>query len=286
MDYLLVNPSAGAPRDPDFWPSRLARHGVRAVRLEADGVAGLPPLGEADRLIAAGGDGTMNRLAAWCIARGCALGVLPGGTANDFARGLGIPLDPDEACRTVAQGAVRRVDVGRIGREIFLNVAHIGLGSAVSREVAARDKRRWGRLSYLRRLLGRPGPPRGFRATIVCGGVRKRSRWLEIAVANGGSFGGGHRIFEASPFDGRLDVVAIRPHSLRRLLLAWAGAQLRRATPASPTVVKLRGESCVIRHCHRQPVSADGEPAGQTPLAFAVEAQALRVILPQRPAGA
>jgi YegS/Rv2252/BmrU family lipid kinase len=286
MDYLYVNPAAGTARDHGFWLSCLVRHGIDALPVAADDTRGLPPMGETDRLIAAGGDGTMNRLAPWCIEHGCVLGVLPAGTGNDFARGLGIPLAPDAACRNLAHGVVRRVDVGRIGEGIFLNVAHVGLGSEVSREVGAADKHWWGRFSYLRRLLRRVRWRRGFRATIVCGGLRRRSRWLEIAVANGGSFGGGHRIFEASSFDGRLDVIAIRARPLHRLLLIWVRAQLFNATPADPAVVKLHGEHCVIRHCHRHPVSADGEPAGETPAEFQVQQQALRVTVPRGPAAA
>ena len=276
-----MNSSAGAGRSCDFWLSRLARHDIHPEPCATGGLEELPPLGEHDRLIVAGGDGTLHRLAPWCVQRRCVLGVLPAGTGNDFARGLGIPLDPDAACRTLADGAVRCVDVARIEDRAFLNVAHVGLGAEVSREVASSAKHWWGRFSYLGKLL-RVQWHRGFRATVVCGGVRKRSRWLEIALANGGSFGGGHRIFEASPLDGQLDVVAIRARSLPRLLVVWAKTRLHNATPADPAVVRLRGQCGAIRHCPALPVRADGEPAGQTPFSFRVDPQALRVTVPRR----
>jgi YegS/Rv2252/BmrU family lipid kinase len=208
------------------------------------------------------------------------LGVLPAGTGNDFARGLGIPLEPKQACRTIANGVVRKTDVGRIGEHAFLNVAHVGLGSEISREVSPSDKRWWGRLSYLRRVMDRLKSHRGFKATIKCGDIEKRDRWLEIAVANGSSFGGGHTLAYATPYDGKLDVIAVRPRSAGQLMLAWIKVHILNTTPAEAGMLRLRGDRCEITNCRAQPVSADGEPAGQVPKTFTVLPGALRVIVP------
>lgn len=281
MNYLMINAAAGSGHDRDIWLSRLASCGVAAEPVQNLNPDGLPSLGKEDRLLAVGGDGTMRRMASFCIARGCVLGVLPGGTGNDFARGLGIPLEPQEACRTVAAGVVRRVDIGRAGDDAFLNVAHVGLGSEIGQDVASPEKRWWGRFSYLLRVLERFKRHRGIKATILCGQAQAKGRWLEIAVANGSSFGGGHRVFEASPCDGELDVVAIRPHPPFRLLAIWVRAQLRGASPVEDeAVVHLRSDNCRIVDCRRHAVSADGELIGDTPLRFQVEPKALRVIVP------
>jgi diacylglycerol kinase family enzyme len=61
----------------------------------------------------------MNRLAPWCTKQGCILGLLPAGTGNDFARGLGIPLEPKAACRTIATGVIRETDLGGGVRATF-----------------------------------------------------------------------------------------------------------------------------------------------------------------------
>jgi YegS/Rv2252/BmrU family lipid kinase len=240
----------------------------------------LPALGTADRLLAAGGDGTMSRLASRCADQGCILGVLPAGTGNDFARGLGIPLDPQEACRNIATGVVREIDLGMVGDRVFLNVAHIGLGSEISREISASDKRWWGRFSYLSRVLRRLKNQRGFKATIQCGDFVKRERWLEIAIANGRSFGGGHPVFDATPFDGKLDLIAVRPRSVTQLILAWFKVHIFDAAPSEADMLQLRGTCCEISHCRRQPISADGETAGFAPTTFTVLPRALRVIVP------
>lgn len=280
MNYLIVNPASGAERDAEFWLERLRRAGVSAALCPAETADQLPALGRNDRLLVAGGDGTLRRFASACMDQGAALGVLPSGTGNDFARGLDIPLDPEAACGTIAGGRVVRVDVGRIDDEVFLNVAHVGLGSEVGPGVGPQIKRWWGRMGYLRTALNRLRDRRGFRARIRCDRTVATGRWLEIAVANGPSFGGGQRIFEASPFDGCLDLLAVRPRPLSRLLGVWLRAWLRRATPRDEAVVRLRGRECSIEARRARNVSADGELVGGTPACFSVARGALRVIVP------
>lgn len=280
MDYLIVNPAAGKAQDADYWLRQLDRVGVRPRRFDTTDASAFPALGDNDRLLAVGGDGTLQRLAALCAERNCALGILPAGTANDFARGLGIPLEPQAACRTVATGNIREFDLGRVGDQIFLNVAHAGLGAEVSVNVEQDHKRLWGRMSYVRTLVERIENRRGFKATISCADRTIRARWLEIAVANGSTFGGGHRIFEASPSDGQLDIVAVRPHSLIRLFALWLRAQLQGALPDDEAVVHIRGAYCRIFDCGRRSLTADGEPAGELPADFTLVAGVLRVIVP------
>jgi YegS/Rv2252/BmrU family lipid kinase len=219
-------------------------------------------------------------MAPWCAKQGCILGVLPAGTGNDFARGLGIPLDPQAACRNIATGVVRKTDLGRVGDKVFLNVAHVGLGSEISRQVSSSDKRWLGRLSYIRRVMERLESRRGFKATIRCDDFTIRDRWLEIAVANGSSFGGGHPVVNATPFDGQLHVIAVRPRSPGQLISAWIKVHLLDASPSEADMMEARGEHCEIVDCHRQPIAADGEPAGHAPIKFTVLPGALRVIVP------
>lgn len=280
MDWLLSNASAGTARDHDYWSECLRAAGMPQAPRPVTDIDELRGLDPGDRVLAAGGDGTLNRVAPLCAARDVTLGVLPAGTGNDFARGLGVPLDPEQACATIVAGHTRTLDLASLGEVRFLNVAHIGLGTEVTREAAAQKRRGWGRLSYLRALFDRLQRRRGFKATIVCGGETRRARWLEIAVANGVSFGGGHRVFEASPDDGLLDVVAIRPRPLWYLLWIGLRARLFDATPRDPAVVRLRGASCEVARCRPLEVRADGEPVGRIPGRFGINPSALRVLVP------
>jgi diacylglycerol kinase family enzyme len=99
-------------------------------------------------------------------------------------------------------------------------------------------------------------------------------------IANGSSFGGGHRVFEASPFDGRLNVVAVRPRPLYQLFVLWLRAWLRRSTPRHEAIVLRRGTTCEI-DCQRRRATADGDPVGMVPGRFSVVPGALRVMVPE-----
>ncbi|MEQ8659686.1 MAG: YegS/Rv2252/BmrU family lipid kinase [Gammaproteobacteria bacterium] len=279
MNYLVANPAAGAGTGGATLRELLGELGVHTEAVDDGALARTPPTAD-DRLIVAGGDGTVNRMARVCIAHGCALGVIPTGTGNDFARGLGIPLDPAQACGVIARGHEQFVDVCRANGSLYLNVLHVGLGAEVTRTVDARDKRWFGRLSYFRRLLDRCGDYRGFRSTVECNGARMHGRWCEIAVANGSSFGGGTRVFEASPVDGKLDVIAVRPRLSSHLAMLWIRARVRRAVPDDDAVVYLRGRRCVITGGRPRQVTADGERVGLTPVEIEILPRALRVAVP------
>ena len=95
-------------------------------------------------LVAAGGDGTIGAVATAALREGRTLGVLPMGTFNFFARGLGLPDDLDEAIGVIAAGRTRAVSVGEVNGKLFLNNASLGLYPAI---LAQREGiyRRWGR---------------------------------------------------------------------------------------------------------------------------------------------
>lgn len=280
MDFLFVNPNAGEGKDAKFWRRHLAAAGIDVDQREINDPAELDRLTSEDRLLVAGGDVTVTRLVPGCIAVGCTVGVLPSGTGNDFARGLGVPLEPDDACRLLVTGCTKAVDVGVVGEQCFLNVAHVGIGSEVSRQVDDTDKRSWGRFSYLRHLLRQVQDRRGFKASLQCGDRRHDGRWLEIAVANGRSFGGGHEIVGATPFDGRLDVLGVRPRSLTELLVNWLRMRLLRKRPPAHVVVSMRGSGVTVSGCKPGVITADGEQVGHVPACFDIRPGALRVVVP------
>lgn len=110
-------------------------------------------------IVVAGGDGTINTVAAACLEANRPFGILPAGTFNYVARNLGLPTDIPEAVSVIIEGRTRAVDVGEINGQIFLNNAGFGLYSRLV-ERRELDKRRWGRnrvvavLSGIRSLLG------------------------------------------------------------------------------------------------------------------------------------
>lgn len=134
---VLVNVASGAEQagpGPDLARIRsaLAREGVRVEMIPVRG-AQLAELARAaaadhvDAVVAAGGDGTVNAVAAALVGREVPLGVVPVGTLNHFARDLGLTPDLGAAARAIARGAVRRVDVGEVNGHVFLNNSSLGL---------------------------------------------------------------------------------------------------------------------------------------------------------------
>src|SRR5829696_8291056 len=190
--------------------AEVALYGCEAADLER-AAADAP-----ERLAVAGGDGTIASVADLAGRLGVPLGVIPGGTANDFARAAGLPLDPIEAATLAVTGTeLRRLELGRLGDgRPFVNVASAGLASVAARR-AAPLKPRLGPLACAVRADGE---------TVVDG------RAWQVIVGVTGAFGGGSAIGAADPEDGVLDV-AVLPAGSRAGLArrAWG---MRRQTIA------------------------------------------------------
>jgi diacylglycerol kinase family enzyme len=137
---VLINDAAGAaePAAADQDPSEGVRAAIERAGLAADVRAVEPQRmtdtarraaasGAYDAVIAGGGDGTVSAVASALVGSNVALGVLPLGTLNHFAKNLGMPLALDEACAAVARATVRAIDVGEVNGHVFLNNASIGL---------------------------------------------------------------------------------------------------------------------------------------------------------------
>lgn len=174
----------------------------------------------ADRVVIAGGDGSVAPVAAAAGRAGLPVAVIPVGTANDFAHRLGLPLEPAAACRLAALGATTRLlELGWMeapagGRgHPFVNVASAGLPAPAAR-AAAPWKGTLGSLGYALGALvaGASARPVGLRVECDGCGLFAGDGW-QVTVAASGAFGGGSRIPEADPTDGVLEVVVVEAGS-------------------------------------------------------------------------
>jgi len=165
--------------------------------------------------VVAGGDGSLHAVIAALHRRhepaGAVVGLVPLGTGNDFARGAGIPLDPEQAARLIVKGDVRPVDliVDCLG-EVVVNNVHIGVGAQASHNAKA-WKKPLGRLGYaVGAAIAAVNPP-FVRVRIEVDGEEVTDfahPILMVAVGNGPNVGGGAQITpEADPEDGRVDVM-------------------------------------------------------------------------------
>lgn len=282
VHWLMANPKAGeqGSRGAEFWRDHLEAAGITDIRdCNLADTAWTSEIKPDDVVLAAGGDGSVNAAAGFCLDAGATLAVLPSGTANDFARNLGLPDDPQQICDLVPAGRTRLVDVAVASQGKFLNVAHIGLGTLPVRESSGQAKRFLGRFSYAAALLQKLSAYRGFHAIIETDKGRMSGRWLTIAISSGAFFGGGTEIPDASAGDGQLDVVAVRPRSLLQLLLTFLVVRVGRSSPnRTSTVVQLKSPVVRVTTRSSKTVTMDGDIAGKTPLTVKCRAACLRVI--------
>lgn len=233
-----------------------------------------------DCIIVAGGDGSLNAAAPYVLEAGLPLGVVPLGTGNDLARTLDIPFDVEAASRIVAEGHTRPIDLGRVNGRYFFNVANIGLGVAVTRRLSGQAKRRWRGLAYLYSAYDAMKAVRPFHVEIICDGQRVTRRVVQVAIGNGCYYGAGMRISETAAIDdGRLDLYALGPQSVARLIALIPALRSGRIHKPD-SILSLTGREIEVRTSRRRSITLDGELATQTPAKFDVVPGALTVYAP------
>ena len=285
---LLVNPHAAGGRSLRVLPRVEARlralglpfsvqrtqsllHGCELAR-EAAGRGEVP--------VTLSGDGLTGAVAgALRDVPGAALGVLPGGRGNDFARMIGLPLDPVAACDVLATGRPAPIDLGAAGERTFLGVASLGFDSEANR-IANTAPARLGRLVYVYGALRALAAWEGARFAIEIDGERVEFDGWSVVVANSGFYGGGmHVAPHARLDDGALDVVWLGESSragLVRLL-----AKVFRGTHVDAPGVSVRRAAEVTVSADRPfTVYADGDPIGGLPLTLRSVPAAVQVLLP------
>jgi diacylglycerol kinase family enzyme len=240
--------------------------------------------GDADIIVAGGGDGTIATVAEHIAGTDKVLGVLPLGTFNYFARNLGIPLEHDGALEVLARGASVSVDVGEVNGNLFLNNSNIGLYPAVleQRESAYRrfGRSQWSAyLSVLRVLVQPPGL---LNLTISADGhlLARRTPLLFIGTNafQMDSFG----IVGRDCLDSRqLTLYVTRPLGALGLLRLAVRALVRGLRGAREFEAMCAGEILVGMRRQRVRVAMDGEVRViETPLRYRLRRGALRVVVP------
>jgi diacylglycerol kinase family enzyme len=213
---LVANPDSGTC-DPAECAERLKAFGAEVELFGIDEVERAATAG-VDRLVVAGGDGSIAPAAAAAGEAGLPLALIPCGTANDFARRHGIPPGLSAACRLAVSGRrLRALELGWMEplstageRRPFVNVASVGL-PAPAAGTARAWKKTLGPLGYAAGAVVAGLSAHPVTVTVGCDGralVERRDAW-QVTVAASGAFGGGARIEEADPTDGALEVVAV-----------------------------------------------------------------------------
>lgn len=235
--------------------------------------------GEVDLVIVAGGDGTLGAAAGGLVDVGLPLGIIPLGTCNDLAGSLDIPLDPEGACRVIAGGRTRRVDLGLANGKPFFNAANIGLGVELARRLDGRAKSQFGPLAYLRALPEAYRATRSFEAHVRYGKEAKAVRAMQLTVGNGRHHGGGMTVSEDARLDdGRLHLYSLAPQGVVQLLARFPELRSGRFRSRGEELLLEAGE-VEVETSPPMPVACDGEIVTRTPATFRVSKAALEIFI-------
>jgi diacylglycerol kinase family enzyme len=280
---LVANPGSGRDTDPDALAAALRERGAHVDAFAIDDVeAAGRAAREADRLVVAGGDGSIGVAAREAQAAGVPIAVIASGTANDFARALDLPADREEALDLAADpdAPTTRVELLLAGDRPFVNAASTGLAVAAAHE-ARPWKPRLGALAY---AVG------GLRAGLTAGPIPLRvvadgvvaydgDAW-HVIVGGTGAFGGGSRLGRADARDEMLDVVLVeRGSRLALVLRAWG---MRRGTLEDQRGVQHhRAREVRIDTPPHTEFNVDGEICELHPTEFTVQPGGVRVIIPR-----
>lgn len=232
-----------------------------------------------DLMILGGGDGTVSGLVDKLVSTDVALAVLPLGTANSFARTLGVPLDIDDAIGVIAGGHFKRIDLGMIDDDYFANGAAIGIAPQIAERIPHDLKKYLGRAGYLGWAAWEFLRFKPFTLIVGEGPTERRIAAVEARISNGPYHGGTEVNDQAAVDNGVIVVQAVTGHVKRRLVKNWA-ASLLRLEARHETTEEFIGTSLRIRTDPPLPISIDGEVLATTPVTARVAAGIIEVMVP------
>jgi len=231
------------------------------------------------RIVAAGGDGTINEIVNGIAGRNVALGLLPIGTMNVFATELGLPANDLAQCwRIIQNNRTRRVDLPSANRKHFVQLAGVGLDAQAVKETSRAFKRNFGPLSYLisaAQIASRTPPLLRIESEEA---VTEEGSF--VLVGNGRLYGGRLPFFkQAVMTDGLLDVIVFKRLSYVDIIRYLQNVVF---TPqiSSPEVEYFQTKRLRVSSEETVPVEIDGELIGNCPVEFKIRAGGLRVLTP------
>jgi diacylglycerol kinase (ATP) len=278
---LIYNPTSGREEMKKKLPDilqRLEQGGIEtschATTCEGDATRAAAEAVQRgfDIVISAGGDGTLNEVINGLAEKNSrpALGILPLGTTNDFARALGIPKQLEAACDLITRQHVKLIDVGKVNQRYFINVAGGGYMTELTYEVPSKLKTMLGQLAYY--MKGLEKLPYLHPINLV---VESEERNLEekvmlFLIANSNYVGGHEKIApEADLSDGLFDVFIMKKCNLaefvRVVSLALRGEHLN-----DPNVIYFKTKQIKVSSSDYTQLNLDGEFGGTLPCSFSV----------------
>jgi diacylglycerol kinase (ATP) len=289
---IVYNPAAGQSADfkntldrvANLWRDRGWQVQIAATTAPGDATVKARQAAQAGyhAVIAAGGDGTVNEVVNGLVGTSTALGTLPLGTVNIWAREMGLSMDLLKAAESLMKSELAQIDVGRAGNRYFLLMAGIGFDAAVTATVSAAEKKMLGAIAYVKQAIQIAWNFRGVRLKLRIDGKRVRGKILMVIVGNSQLYGGVVKFTaHATIDDGLLDVCVIKGRGMlsapQRLISIFTRNYNR-----DPQVQYYQAQQIEIRGKQRKalPVQVDGDYLGTTPMNFQVVPSSLWILVP------
>ena len=286
---LIVNPSAGGGRAGQALPD--VQDALRKLGLEhrVETTRSLEHAGDLAReaaerdeiAVAFGGDGLLSAVAGALARSSGVVGVLPGGRGNDFARVVGIPLEPVAACPVLAKGTVKSLDLGEANGRTFVGIASCGFDSEANR-IANETRVVRGNLVYaysaIRALAS--WRPATFELTLD-GDRRQTVTGYSVGAANSKAYGGGmYAAPNAELDDGLLDIVSLAQMPKRRFLFSLMPKVFKGTHVDEPEVTVVQAKEVTVSADRPFTVYADGDPIAELPVTLRALRGVVQVVVP------
>jgi diacylglycerol kinase (ATP) len=282
---VILNPAARGARTQRLRTQveNLARHAVLCTTSgagEAERLARNAAVEGYEKIVAAGGDGTVNEIVNGIAGHNVSLGLLPIGTMNVFATELGLPLNDLAGCwKIIEQNRTHRVDLPRANGQHFVQLAGVGLDAQAVKETSGAFKRSFGPLSYLIsavQVASRTPPVLRIESDDAA-----TDEGSFVLVGNGRLYGGRFPFFKQAVMDdGLLDVIVFKRLNYLDIIRYLQDVVF---TPqiSSPEVEYFKTKHLRVTSDETVPVEIDGELVGNCPVEFKIRAGGLRVLTPR-----
>jgi diacylglycerol kinase (ATP) len=283
---VILNPAARGARNTRLRQQveKLARRAAIVCATsgagEAEALARHAAAEGYEKIVAAGGDGTINEIVNGIAGHNVTLGLLPLGTMNVFATELGLPANNLERCwNIILQNRTQRVDLPRANRKHFVQLAGVGLDAQAVKETSRAFKRNFGPLSYLIsavQIASRTPPVLRLESDDTA-----TAEGSFVLVGNGRLYGGRFPFFKQAVMnDGLLDVIVFKRLGYVDIIRYLQDVVF---TPqiSSPEVDYFQTKHLRVSSEENVPVEIDGELTGHCPVEFKIRAGGLRVITPR-----
>ncbi len=288
---ILFNPSAGRGKGRRILAEALEALRCRKVDFSVresrsaqhlQELAGQACRERPDAIVSAGGDGTHHYIFN-ALARGnIPLGLLPLGSGNDFAEGIGVPREARAAVDVLLNGRVREIDLARVGGAVFGCLAGAGFDSVVTRYANERVRRLHGSMAYAWALLRCMRSYRPEPLELESDGRNYSGDVLFAVVGNSVSYGGGLKLTPRARLDDGLLDVCIVPYMGRLELLRWVPSAYRGRHLNHSRIIYFQTRRITLRSASRLELFGDGEFMQELPATIEVAPHALRVLVPSR----